>query len=62
MYVCLCLPDTVRNITITKVRSLGGNLSFSVLKHKPKVGVEAFILYDSYDIAKHIPVHIVLST
>ena len=39
-----------------------GNQSFSVLKHKPKVGVDAVFLYYSYNIAKHISLHIDFST
>ena len=40
---------------------VGKNVSFSVLTHKPKVCVDAIFVYDFYNIAKHISVHIVLS-
>ena len=43
------------------VQVWGGNQSFSVLKHKRKIGDFENFLYDSYNIAKHISVKFVLS-
>ena len=40
----------------------GGNVSFSVLKYKSKVGVDAIVCRILTEIAKHILVHAVCST